>query len=61
MLQHYVRGGVAELDQEKLVPLMKLKYDQSIADALVGLGPVEEIGVLFAGFQRYLYEEGVGC
>jgi type I restriction enzyme R subunit len=60
VLQHYVSVGVGELDQEKLSPLLKLKYDNSILDAVADLGRPDEIGVLFAGFQRYLYEEGVG-
>ena len=60
VLQHYVSVGVEELDPEKLSPLLKLKYDNSISDAVADLGRPDEIGVLFAGFQRYLYEEGVG-
>jgi type I restriction enzyme R subunit len=58
VLQHYVSVGVAELDQEKLTPLLRLKYHHSIADAVADLGRPEEIGGLFAGFQRYLYQEG---
>lgn len=27
VLSHYVRVGVQELDQEKLTPLLRLKYD----------------------------------
>ena len=57
VLSHYVRVGVEELDQEKLAPLLKLKYDDSIADAVADLGRAEEIGRVFAGFQRYLYVE----
>ena len=34
VLSHYVRDGVEELDQEKLTPLLQLKYHNSIADAL---------------------------
>lgn len=33
VLSHYVRVGVQELDQEKLTPLLRLKYNNSIADA----------------------------
>jgi type I restriction enzyme R subunit len=57
VLQHYVSVGVEELDQEKLSPLLKLRYHNSIADAVADLGRPDEIGSLFTGFQRYLYEE----
>jgi type I restriction enzyme R subunit len=57
VLQHYVRVGVEELDQEKLSPLLRLRYHNSIADALVDLGKPDEIGAIFAGFQRYLYQD----
>jgi type I restriction enzyme R subunit len=56
VLQHYVEVGVEELDQEKLTPLLRLKYHDSISDALADLGEAEEVGKMFAGFQRYLYE-----
>ena len=36
--------GVEELDQEKLTPLLQLKYHDSIADAVADLGKPEEIG-----------------
>lgn len=52
VLQHYVSSGVQELAQDKLTPLLRLRYQNSIAD----LGKPEEIGQLFANFQRYLYE-----
>ena len=61
VLSHYVRVGVEELDQEKLTPLLRLKYHNSIADALVDLGRAEEIGQVFAGFQKYLYQHTIGC
>ena len=51
----YVSVGVEELDQEKLTPLLWLKYHNSIADAVADLGNPEEIGKVFAGFQKYLY------
>jgi type I restriction enzyme R subunit len=44
------------LDQEKLTPLLRLKNHDSIADALADLGKPEEIGTVFAGFQKYLYQ-----
>jgi type I restriction enzyme R subunit len=56
VLSHYVREGVQELDQEKLTPLLKLRYHNSISDALKDLGEAEEIGRVFSGFQRYLYQ-----
>ena len=49
------REGVEELDLAKLTPLLKLKYHDSIADAVADLGKPEEIGQVFAGFQKYLY------
>ena len=55
VLSHYVSVGVEELDQEKLTPLLRLKYHNSIADAVADLGNPEEIGKVFAGFQKYLF------
>jgi type I restriction enzyme R subunit len=59
VLSHYVGAGVDELDQEKLVPLLRLKYHGAIADAVADLGQPDEIGRTFAGFQKYLYDEHV--
>ena len=60
VLQHYVAEGVEELEQSKLNPLLRLKYHDSIADAVADLGgKPEEIKAVFAGFQKYLYEEAV--
>jgi len=56
VLVHYVRVGVQELDQEKLTPLLRLKYHNSIADALADLGRAVDIARVFAGFQKYLYQ-----
>ena len=56
VLQHYVAVGVEELEQGKLTPLLRLRYHNSIADALADLGQPEEIGKAFAGFQKYLYQ-----
>jgi type I restriction enzyme, R subunit len=58
VLAHYVGVGVDELDQEKLTPLLRLKYRNSIADAVADLGKPEEISRVFAGFQKYLYQQG---
>jgi type I restriction enzyme R subunit len=57
VLSHYVAIGVEELDRDKLTPLLKLKYHDSIPDAVADLGRPDEIGKVFSGFQRYLYEE----
>jgi type I restriction enzyme R subunit len=57
VLSHYVRVGVEELDREKLRPLLLLKYHNAIADAVADLGRPEEIGNVFAGFQKYLYQD----
>ena len=57
VLSHYVSVGVDELDQEKLTPLLRLKYHNSIADAVADLGRPDEIGKVFSGFQKYLYQQ----
>jgi hypothetical protein len=57
VLSQYVKVGVDELAQEKLSPLLKLKYNNAIADAVADLGRPEEIGKTFAGFQKYLYQQ----
>lgn len=56
VLSHYVSVGVEELGQDKLSPLLKLKYHDSLADAVADLGKPEEISHVFAGFQKYLYQ-----
>ena len=56
VLSHYVSVGVDELDPEKLTPLLRLKYHNSIADAVADLGKPEEISKVFSGFQKYLYQ-----
>jgi type I restriction enzyme R subunit len=57
VLSHYVSFGVEELDPAKLTPLQRLKYHDSIADAVAELGKLEEIGRVFSGFQKYLYQQ----
>lgn len=59
VLAQYVKVGVDELAQEKLSPLLKLKYNNAIADAVADLGSPEEIGRVFTGFQQYLYVQQV--
>ena len=56
MLSHYVSVGVEELDQEKLTPLLRLKYNNAIADAMADLGQPEEIRLAFSSFQKFLYQ-----
>lgn len=41
---------------QKLTPLLQLRYQNSISDAVADLGKPEEIGILFSSFQKYLYE-----
>jgi type I restriction enzyme, R subunit len=55
VLSHYISVGVEELDQEKLTPLLKLKYHDSIQDAVADLGT--DVGEAFTGFQKYLYQD----
>ena len=55
VLSHYVTAGVDELEQEKLAPLLRLKYHNSIADAVADLGT--DVGQAFAGFQKHRYQE----
>jgi type I restriction enzyme R subunit len=55
VLSHYISVGVEELNQDKLKPLLLIKYHNSIQDAVADLGKPEEIGKVFAGFQKYLY------
>ncbi|MCC6150457.1 MAG: DEAD/DEAH box helicase family protein [Planctomycetes bacterium] len=56
VLSHYVSQGVEELGQDKLNPLLKLKYHNAISDAVKDLGQPSEIKKVFDGFQRYLYQ-----
>ena len=60
VLAHYVTVGVEELDQAKLNPLLRLKYHDSLSDAVKDLGKPELIGQVFAGFQQYLYQQQAG-
>ncbi|WP_447969529.1 EcoAI/FtnUII family type I restriction enzme subunit R [Nitrospira sp. M1] len=55
VLSQYVQVGVEELDQTKLTPLLRLKYHDSIADAVTDLGQPEDISHVFTNFQKYLY------
>ncbi len=59
VLDQYIKEGVEELDQEKLVPLLKLKY-KAIPDAKPELGDIDKIKDLFENFQKYLYQDKAG-
>lgn len=54
VLGQYVAQGVGELDQEKLGPLLELKY-HTIDDAARQLGSAPVIRDAFLGFQQHLY------
>jgi type I restriction enzyme R subunit len=57
VLIHYVKEGVEELELERLTKLLRLRYHDSIPDAVADLGgDIAEIRDLFSGFQRYLYQ-----
>ena len=56
VLDHYVKQGVGELDDQKLPNLLELKYD-AVADAVEALGDVAEIREAFIGFQKHLYAQ----
>ncbi len=55
VLAQYVKVGIEELDSEKLADLLRLKYHNSMADAVSELGKPEHIRDVFVGFQKYLY------
>ncbi|MFO7766114.1 MAG: DEAD/DEAH box helicase family protein [Pelovirga sp.] len=59
VLAQYVKVGVDELALEKLSPLLKLKYHNSIPDAVADLGMPQEISRIFVDFQQYLYQQAV--
>jgi type I restriction enzyme R subunit len=54
VLSHYVAEGFEELDQDKLAPLLQLRYN-AVSDAILELGPPQEIGKMFNSFQQFLY------
>ncbi len=54
VLAQYVAEGVEELDQEKLSPLLRLRY-QALGDAFAELGEPDRIREIFVGFQKHLY------
>lgn len=56
VLLHYIHEGIHELDQDKLTPLLNLRYQSSLTDALMELGTASEIRAMFVGFQKHLYQ-----
>ena len=56
VLSKYIETGVEELDQEKLAPLLLLKY-HALDDAQKILGTIQNIRDLFIGFQQHLYAQ----
>ena len=54
VLDQYVKMGVQELNEEKLPPLLMIKY-KSIPDAQKEFGELARIRETFVGFQRWLY------
>ncbi len=55
VLDQYVSLGVSELEPGKLTPLLRLRYHDSIPDAVADLGPAAGIRAAFLGFQKALY------
>ena len=54
VLDQYVKGGVAELDDSRLKPLLELRY-QALANAKRQLGSTSEIREAFIGLQGDIY------
>ena len=57
VLSHQISVGVEELDEAKLTPLLRPRYQDSIADAVADLGRPEDIGHVFVSFQKHLYTQ----
>lgn len=55
VLAQYVNQGVAGLNQDKLSPLLRLRY-KALNDAFAELGQPEQVRQVFIGFQRHLYQ-----
>ncbi len=56
VLDQYVTQGVDELDSDKLTPLLKLRYNNALHDAMADLGDAVQVRQAFVGMQRYLYK-----
>ena len=50
------RVDEAALSGKKYDHILRLRHRDAIADAVKEPGPAAEIGRMFAGFQRYLYQ-----
>ncbi len=59
VLGQCVQQGVEELDQDKLSPFLRLRYN-AFEDAFAELGRPDQVRALFVGFQRHLYERRPG-
>ena len=57
-MDQYVKKRVGELSDDKLKPLIELKYN-TIADAKKVLGSPSSIRETFVGFQKYLYDKAI--
>jgi len=57
VLDQYVTVGVGELSTDKLAPLLNLRYQHSIRDAVSDLGNAASIAAAFEGFQKHLYAQ----
>lgn len=55
VLDQYETQGVDELDTNKLVPLLKLRYGDAISQAIHDLGDVATLRTVFVAFQPALY------
>ncbi len=56
VLDQYVTQGVDELDSDKLTPLLKLRYNNALHDAMADLGDAVQVRQAFVGMQNYLYK-----
>ena len=54
VLGHYIEEGLGERDEEKLGPLLVLKYG-AVNQAVIELGVAEEVRNEFVGFQQGLH------
>ena len=55
VLAQYETQGVEQLEADTLPPLLRLRYRDSIPDALADLGDPPALRAAFTGFQRHLY------
>jgi type I restriction enzyme R subunit len=55
VLDQYVTQGVDQLDSDKLTPLLKLRYNNALHDAMADLGDAVQVRQAFVGMQMYLY------